>query len=309
MRPFLALIKASFHQALDQKVFWILVGLSTLVILATASLHFGEDRLSVLFGLTSIGYRAPEATGLSGRDVAGFLTLYTTVMMIPGFGFLLAIIFTAGFIPALMRRGLIDVYLSRAVSRRTLVLGAYAGGLLYAFLNVAWFFTGLWIALNVAGLSIGPTFLLLIPLVTAAYAILYAFAAFIGFTLRSTVAAILITLGLWVVSNATNALELLRRGVTSSGGPDRETFGGVIGSVIHVAYLILPKVEDVDVATMWILGKLMGRGHDKLIASLGNGPGSLDPAAHDWLLSAGTNLAFIVLMLGLSSLVMRRRDF
>ncbi len=65
---------------------------------------------------------------------------------------LVAVIFTAFFIPNMMRKGAVDLLLSKPIHRVSLLIFKYLGGLMFVFLNTAYAVGGVWLVMGLARL-------------------------------------------------------------------------------------------------------------------------------------------------------------
>ena len=104
----------------------------------------GAHRAYYLFGLWS--HRTAEG---GGAALVGFIQIVMTHVFANFFGVPIAIIFTAFFIPDMLRKGRVDTLISRPISRSALLLWKFAGGNLYVTLNVTYLIGGSWFALAV----------------------------------------------------------------------------------------------------------------------------------------------------------------
>ncbi|MFO0938804.1 MAG: ABC transporter permease [Gemmataceae bacterium] len=109
------------------------------------------------------------------------------------------IIVTAGFIPNMLRKGAIDLLLTKPVSRPLILLYKYLGGLTFVFLLMLMAATGVWLAV---GLKTGvwvPGLLFCTLGVTFYFAILYACSTFVSVFSRNAIVTIVLTVGFWFV--------------------------------------------------------------------------------------------------------------
>jgi ABC-type transport system involved in multi-copper enzyme maturation permease subunit len=106
---------------------------------------------------------------------------------------LVSIIITSFFIPNMLRKGAIDLLLAKPMGRGRLLLYKYVGGLLFILLNTAVAIGGVWLALSLRSGVWGPSFLLLIPLITFYFAILYSVSTLFAVLTRSPIVAIMMT--------------------------------------------------------------------------------------------------------------------
>ena len=86
------------------------------------------------------------------RNVAGavhFLQLILAAGVADTLGLLLALVWTAGFLPSFLDSRAIAVLLAKPISREALLLGKYLGVLAFVFVQAAFFVGGTWLALAV----------------------------------------------------------------------------------------------------------------------------------------------------------------
>ncbi len=208
-----ALIVDSLRESLDRRIFWVMAGISLLVAAAMATVGVDETGISFFFGTWeptwqemsrwTAGESAPDLPAAELAAIRHTVTVKAVVLLadlIVGWvGVILAIIATAGFFPTFLEGGAIDVVLSKPISRSKLFLAKYSGSLIFVLLQASWF-VGL--TFLVAGLRWGtwlPGYLVTIPLMVLLFSYIYSISALVGVKTQSTVAAILISIGAWVV--------------------------------------------------------------------------------------------------------------
>ncbi len=213
---------------------------------------------------------------------------------------LVTIILTAFFIPNLMRKGSLDLILSKPVGRGELLVYKYVGGLTFMFLVAGVAIGGVWLVMSVRSGHWSPVFLLSIPMLTFSFAILYAFSALLGVLTRNAIVAILLTILfmflLWAVGTGKSVLDLYRSAPVKEGD-------GVpkwLEYTVDGANAVLPRYKDLD--------KLMSR-------TLAEGVSTpADLKARDrldlpsWGSAIGVSMAFITLMLLLAYWRFATRD-
>jgi len=195
-----ALIVDSFRESRDRKIFWLLFGLTLLIALTMASFGFKADRVTFLFGLfdaktTAYNPYAPEGA----KAIASIIVYYIMSIFLGWIAVTLMVVATAGMLPSMMQGGTIDVVLSKPISRPRLFLYKYLAGMVFVLFQAA-LFVGL--TFLVAGLCWKvwlPGYLLSIPLLVLLFSYIYGVSVFMGVLTRSGTAAILVSLGAWVV--------------------------------------------------------------------------------------------------------------
>jgi ABC-type transport system involved in multi-copper enzyme maturation permease subunit len=145
------LILATFRELLSKATLYILLGISTLILLGTLAILSSEktDEGIVLkvFGNpvsppTQLEELAPLVNGMQAGLAKG---LFAGIMLFGVFA-------TAGIVPDSLEKGTVDLYLSKPVARWELLLGKYLGAVAVMFASILYFIGGLWL---VFGLRIG----------------------------------------------------------------------------------------------------------------------------------------------------------
>lgn len=196
---FWALIVDSFRESLDRKIFWVMLLITLVVAAAMFCIGFQPGSIDVLFGTWSIPTDKFTLAGKIRTDfLAGIATEWIMDNILGSLAVILALIATAGFLPSLMERGVIEVVLSKPLPRWKVFLGKYIGSLVFFFVHAVIFVV---LTFFIVGFRWGawvPGYLLGIPLTVMLFSLLYCISALVAVTTRSSVAAILITLGAWV---------------------------------------------------------------------------------------------------------------
>ncbi|GEM_PF-151541 len=218
-----AIFKDAYRELNAKRLFWIVVGVSVLVV-ALFAIIGNNDR-----GLTILGYTI-EVPFLSTRAVssAGF---YKFVFSTIGVNFwltwgatILALISTAGMIPDFVASGSIDMALCKPIGRLRLFLTKYAAGLLFVALPVLVFSAGAFLVIGIRGKSWEPSLFLAVPIVLVCFSYLFCVCALVGIVTRSGITALLVTLVFWVLIWVLNATEvqLLQLKLNSKRDMDRD---------------------------------------------------------------------------------------
>ncbi len=197
---FWALITDSFRESRDRKIFWVMLFISVATAAAMACVKFEPAGINILFGLWTIDTNMFGAASDFRTDlIAGILVDGIMDVVLGSVGIILAIVATAGFIPAMMERGGVDVLTAKPMSRSALLLGKYLGTMVFML-----FHAGVFVGLTflVAGFRWGawiPGCLWTIPLIVLLFSYLYCVSVLVAVLWRSTVAVVLITLGAWML--------------------------------------------------------------------------------------------------------------
>ncbi len=191
---------------------------------------------------------------------------------------LLSVFATAGVLPATLERGAIDLFLSKPVSRNTLLAGRFLGSTTLVLLNTAFFILGMWL---IAGIKTGywnAAFLTVIPTVTLAFAVIYAAMTALGISTKSSAATIIIVfLHMYILAPVLAAREHTIFELITD--PTAQW-------VINAVYYILPKPGQI------------GETASTLILGIGT----------DWM-PLWSSIVFGAAMYVLSMLLLRKKDF
>lgn len=197
---FWALVYDSFRESVDRKIFWVMLFISLAVAGAMFCVGFEPGKVSILFGTWEIETDLLTISGKVRKDIIALIVVDGIMDTILGWvGVILALIATAGFFPSLMQRGTVDVMLSKPIARWQLFLGKYLGSMAFVAVHATIFVV---LTFLVCGTRWGvwlPGYLLSIPLVVLLFSYLYCVSVLVAIPTRSSVAAVLVTLGAWVV--------------------------------------------------------------------------------------------------------------
>jgi ABC-type transport system involved in multi-copper enzyme maturation permease subunit len=233
----LALIRDTFREALARKIFWVLFGLSSLLILfflflLRIDIVSGATATIAIFGRQTRGN--PDVEGVV-RGVYGAIAtfLYT-------WGMFLAVFASSGLIPSVLEPGRIELLLSKPLSRMHLLLGRFAGNVLVVLLNSAYLVLGVWIILGAKTGIWSPAFLIAIATTTFIFAVLLAVVVLIGVWLESAAAATMITVALMIISPILAQTSLMMRLLSSEWSRN----------LWKTLYYVFPKVYEVGKLTL-----------------------------------------------------------
>ena len=200
----------AYRELNHRKMFWVVLIISGLVVIAFAGVGINEK------GLTVFGWSLPLPFNTNIMSRADFYKLMFDNL---GVGFwlswlatALALISTAGIFPDMLTGGAIDLYLSKPISRLRLFLTKYLSALLFVALQVGLFTFASFLVLGFRGGVWLWGLFLTIPIMLLFFSYLYSVCALLGIMTRSTLAALLLTLlvwfGIWVI-HATEASLLM----------------------------------------------------------------------------------------------------
>jgi hypothetical protein len=214
-------------------------------------------------------------------------------------GILASIVLTASFIPNMLQKGNIDLILSRPVTRWSVLLLKYLGGLSYVTATAVFLIGGCWLALGFRSGSWSPGFLMAIPLLVFFFAAVYAVSAFIGVTKANPTEAIMVAIFAWLALTSLGAFHDAMH--TSSVGIDPN---GTVGRIVSAAHTVTPPLGEIHTAVSWFLMKANG----VTPAEIPGGRGGSFPDVR-WVQLFGVTGAWMALLLGLSCWFFSRRDY
>lgn len=219
-----ALLEDAFYQVLDNKIFRLLLLLVLVLVAPVYLIGFRTDEISVLYGWKSLSYaelfrffgRSHEYLASSAPiDVqAKAIQIYQSLIVesLGGtLGMVVCVSATAFFVPHMLEKGSADILFSKPVSRRTLLLSRYFAGLLFVSILAALLIGGIYFGLLVVSGYNDPGFLWGAFTLIYLFAILHAFSTAIGVFTRSTVAAILLSILLFMGSGCVHSVWQVRQ--------------------------------------------------------------------------------------------------
>ncbi len=182
----LTLVLATFRELFSKATLYVLIGISTLILLVMAvsvSSETSDDGIVLkIFGNPT----SPAPVPLEQFEplVLGMQTglakgLFLGLMLFGVFA-------TAGTIPDTMEKGTIDLYLSKPLGRWELLLGKYLGAVAVILANILFFVGGLWL---IFGAKIGIwnwQFLLSSLTMSFMFACIFSIVLFLGVVFRNT---------------------------------------------------------------------------------------------------------------------------
>jgi ABC-type transport system involved in multi-copper enzyme maturation permease subunit len=193
-----AVIVDSFRESLDRKIFWVVLGITLIVILAMASVGIDGEKVSFLFGAWDTTTERFNPVAEFGRSaLIGIVVYYLMSIFLGWIGIMLILVATASVFPSMMEGGSIDVILAKPISRVRLFLYKYLSSMVFVLTQATVFVV---LSFLVMGLRWGvwaPGYLLSIPLLVLLFSYVYCVSVLVAVKTRSTVAAILISLGAW----------------------------------------------------------------------------------------------------------------
>src|SRR5262245_41942987 len=201
-----------------------------------------DGRMTFLFGAVSVPWSTYRDDGVR------WLQLVLAGGVADTIGLLLALIWTAAFLPTFLEPGSVTVLLAKPIPRWSLLAGKYLGVLVFVALQATVFVGGTWLALAVRTGTWAPHYLLCIPLLVIHFAVFFSFSAFLAVWTRSTIACVVGSLLFWLLCWGTNygrhaALVVEAERATASAAQEAELATGYTRA-LEAGYWVLPKPSD-----------------------------------------------------------------
>lgn len=254
----------------------------------TVSLFFGAVSLKEMLGAHSLGQ---VVYAIQNNFVNGIGA---------GIAIALGIIITSFFIPNMLRKGSVDLMLAKPITRPMLLIYKYIGGLSFMFIFATAAVGSTWLVFGLRSGLWNPKFLLLIPVLTFGFGILYAMSTLMAVLTRSAIASLLVTLAfnalLWIVTFAYNQIDVARN------GPMKEFVPEWLVTTADIVHAVLPRTGDIDTVSTKLTADVMTENDKKKWESAMLTYPSLGS-------SVGMSLLWIGGLLGLACWRFSRKDF
>jgi ABC-type transport system involved in multi-copper enzyme maturation permease subunit len=247
------LIRDTFRQSLATGIFWLMLAVTALT--AGACLTVREHTVPAAKDRPLPTARVELLSGMVGLDIENprahpirTLQLQLAGWVADAAGLILALLWTAGFLPTFLAPATATVLLAKPPPRWSLLLGKYVGGLLFVALQTTVFIVATWLALAVRTGYWDTRYLLCIPLLVLHFAVFYSFSAMLAVATTSTVACAFGSIAFWLVCWAVNFGRHARELISDMNGV-APTFGRLLDG----GYWLLPKPLDFHLILMQTL--------------------------------------------------------
>jgi ABC-2 type transport system permease protein len=284
VRAFAASVQEVFREAAARWVLIAYFALSSLFILIFA---IGVN-LDIVDGALAGARLFGQSVDMGGQPVEidkivlGFESGFSGFLYLVGI--FLALFATAHLVPRLQEKGTIDLYLSRPVSRVSLLLSRYAGGLLLAAANILFLIGSMWLIVVWKTRVFHPRFLLSGVVILFMVATLLAFAFLIGVITSSTGVSLMATYAIFFLAAILVAHDRIAAAVSTDSA----------ARIVQGLYWILPKTAELGQATVALVA---GSEAPERLANINH------------FAVYGSTAAFGAVALGLSAWLFSRKDF
>ncbi len=209
MTQFKAMLIDAYRELNSRKLFWVVLAISTMVMLGYASMGFDETGISYFFGIWHVDNdQIREGSPIARMLYRSIFSTFIVGIWLAWAAVILALISTTTIFPDFIAGGAIDLVLSKPISRLRLFFTKYLLSLLFVLLQVAIFCIGVFLCMGWRTGEWNWLIFAAIPLITLFYSYLYSFNVFIGVWTRSALTALLLTLLLWFSTFGINMAEL-----------------------------------------------------------------------------------------------------
>ena len=166
---------------------------------------------------------------------------------------LIGLIITSFFIPNMLRKGSVDLLISKPIGRSQLLIYKYIGGLTFVFLVTTFTVGGIWLVIALRSGFWDPSFLAVIPILTFTFAIVYAMSTLVAVFTRSAIAAMILSIGfmlfLYIVGQVKTIFDVIRIGRAVRADARVGVHAG------GHAQQLLPRYKDLDKLTSKLISR------------------------------------------------------
>ena len=233
-----ALVRDVFRQARATGLTAVLLAVTGVTTLVCATAEFSADS-GTGGGTLTILFRAVRVIEGVPRDVAvRYLQFLLAAVVADTLGVLLALIWTAGFLPSFIDSTASSVLLVKPVKRSSLFLGRFAGVVIFVGVQAIVFVGLTSAALGMRTAFWGTAYWICVPILLAHFTVFYAFSALLAVLTRHTVGCIVGSILFWLVCWAMNYGRHVLVGLEPT-----EANAALI-RIADVGYWLLPKPAD-----------------------------------------------------------------
>jgi ABC-type transport system involved in multi-copper enzyme maturation permease subunit len=261
------MVRDTFRQSLASKLFWVMLGLTALCTVfcfgvtvtgddepprhpdqipyyspkSQATPEVRAEGIRVVSGQVSLGFGLFKFDiGKTRTDSVRLVQLWLAGILADTAGVLLALLWTAGFLPTFLEPQAVTVLLAKPAPRWALLFGKYLGVVLFVALHATLFVAGTWIGIGASTGVWDAAYWIAVPLLVVNFAVFYAFSSFLAVCTRSTVVAVFGTLLFWVLCWAMNVTHHHIVGFDVQGVAPTSSL------LVEVGYWTLPKPLDMS---------------------------------------------------------------
>jgi ABC-type transport system involved in multi-copper enzyme maturation permease subunit len=202
-----------------------------------------SGHMTLAFGAISIPMSRERS------DSVHFLELVLAGGIAGTFGVLLALVWSAGFVPTFLEPQAASVLLAKPSARWQLLIGKYVGVLTFVGFQVILFVGATWLALGLRTGIWDMAYWWCVPLLLLQFAVFYSFSVLLAVLTRSTVACVFGSLLFWLVAWGINYGTVMAHGTM-----DNQSVSSGTRVLADAAYWISPKPIDAGLILYDALG-------------------------------------------------------
>ncbi len=210
LRPTCAILVDSVRALRAKWLFWIVLGLSAIVVLLYGSIGFDEAGVTYFYGLGHI--ESPyffDGSPFSSILLEVIFSIFIVNIWLAWGAMILALVSTAGILPDFLADGSIDLILAKPITRARVFLTKYVGSLTFVFVQVLVFCVGIFLILYWRTGDWRLEVFWAVPLLVLMFSYLYSIMALLNIWTRSTLASLLITAVAWMLIGVFNQADTM----------------------------------------------------------------------------------------------------
>jgi ABC-type transport system involved in multi-copper enzyme maturation permease subunit len=188
MENIITISNFTIREALSRKIIVTFFAISTFVIIIFALL-FAFIPFEDLSGM--VHAKGSDPVNIAQEIVKG-LKLFVVAPLFGG-GLFLSIFSASSFIPNMTEKGVVDLLISKPISREQIILGKFLGGVLIVLINIAYLIISIWILIGIKFSIWSPDLLYSIFTITFTFSSLYSLIILIGLVTQSSVLAMMLS--------------------------------------------------------------------------------------------------------------------
>jgi ABC-type transport system involved in multi-copper enzyme maturation permease subunit len=242
-----------------------------------------SGRMTLAFGAISF------PLGRERSDAVHFLELLLAGGIAGTLGLLLALVWTAGFMPTFLEPSAAAVLIAKPAARWQLLLGKYCGVLAFVGFQVVLFVGLTWLALGLRTQIWDVTYWWCIPLLLLYFAIFYSFSVLLAVLTRSTVTCVFGSVLFWLLAWGINYGRVMAFSL-----PESQQLPSMTRTLADTTYWLSPKPIDAGLILFNALDAQQHFEKPRMFALLESGQ------AFSPLLSILSSLVITGVLLGLS---------
>ena len=223
------------------------------------------------------------------RDAVHFVELALAGGVADALGLLLALVWTAGFLPGFLDGRSVSVLLAKPTPRWLLIVGKYLGVLAFVLFHAVLFVGGTWLAIGCRTGVWETTYLWAVPMLLLQFAIFFSFSVLLAVCSRSTVVCVFGSVLFWCLCWGMNFGRHALLAETYR--PSDAAIAGQAVRLVEAGYWFLPKPADLGIMLFDALDAASAYGKVAVFDSI-----QAHGDFHPWL-SIAASLSFMALAL------------